>query len=187
MMTTTIIGFFCTIVVAAMDDSVSEFIVHTCRLIPKSNTNILDSLHLQVVLPFAHHGIACGSSAEFFIQPIHSCIGDMDLFTRKARAFAFTDKKPEFPYEIRHNADIIDCFLIEPYPDYPSFVRLRRLGQLRYNWDRRIFELVQIGVQEVVITEEIYQNERNEGSLKVGPARKSIINELLSFDNVTAI
>src|SRR6218665_2935050 len=173
-----------------MDDSVSEFIVRTCLLISKSNISVFDSLHLQVILPFKHHQFACGSSAEFFIQPYRSCIGDLDLFEIKTRALAFTDKKPELPYEVRHNAGIIDCFFMEPYPDYPSFVRLRRLGQLRYNWDRKMFEFVQIGVQEVVITEEIYESERYEsdkGSLKVGPARKTIFNGLLSFDNVTAI
>src|SRR6218665_1977596 len=192
MMTTTITLFVCSILVAAMDDSVSEFIVHTCRLIPKSNTNIFDSLHLQVVLPFAHHGIACGSSAEFFIQPIRSCIGDMDLFTIKTRALAFTDKKPELPYEIHHNADIIDCFSMEPYLDYPSFVRLRSLGKLRYKWERRIFEFAKTDVQEVAIAATIYESERDEddqGRFKVGPARKWIDSESGSFsiDSVLAI
>src|SRR6218665_815215 len=99
-MTPTWIRFVCSAVVAAMDDSVSEFIVHTCRLIPKSNTNIFDSLHLQVILPFEHHGIACGSSAEFFIKPYRSCIGDIDFFEIKKHVLVFTDKKPEFPYEV---------------------------------------------------------------------------------------
>src|SRR6218665_4008335 len=183
-MTPTWIRFVCSALVAAMDDSVSEFIVHTCRLIPKSNTNIFDSLYLQVALPFEHHGIACGSSAEFFIQPIRSCIGDMDLFTIKTHAFAFTDKKPEFPYEIRHNADIIDCFSMEPYLDYPSFVRLRSLGKLRYKWERRIFEFEQTDVQEVAITTTLYESERDkkdQKTLKVGPARKLIGSELDSF------
>src|SRR6218665_2497959 len=192
MMTTTIIGFGCSILVAAMDDSVSEFIVHTCRLIPKSNTNIFDFLHLQVVLPFEHHGIACGSSAEFFIQPYRSCIGDVDLFEIKTRALAFTDKKPEFPYQVRHNADIIDCFLMEPYLDYPSFVRLRRLGQLRYNWDHKIFEFAQSDVQEVAIAATIYESEEDkndQGRIKVGPARKWIDSgsDSFSVDYVVAI
>src|SRR6218665_3627652 len=161
MMTTTNIGFFCSILVAAMDDSVSEFIVRTCRLIPKSNTNVFDYLHLQVSIPCEHHRIACGSTAEFFIQPIRSCIGDVDLFDIKAHVIAFTDMKPEFPYEVRHNADIIDCFLMEPYLDYPSFVRLRLLGQLRYKCDRKIFEFSHSDFQEVIIRAKLYKCERN--------------------------
>src|SRR6218665_921986 len=160
-----------------MDDSVSEFIVRTCLLIPKSSINVFDSLHLQLIVPFEDNDFACGSSAEFFIQQIRSCIGDVDFFEIKTHALAFTDMKPEFPYEIRHNADIIDCFLMEPYLDYPSFVRLRRLGQLRYKWDRKIFEFAKSDVKEVVITEEIYERERHktdQGSFKVGPARKWI-------------
>src|SRR6218665_2497512 len=135
-----------------MDDSVSEFIVRTCLLLPKSSINVFDSLHLQVSVPFEDNDFACGSSAEFFIQPIRSCLGDIDFLEIKTHALAFTDKKPEFPYEVRHNAGIIDCFLMEPYLDYPSFVRLRLLGQLRYKWDRKIFEFEQIEVQEVAVT-----------------------------------
>src|SRR6218665_195562 len=173
-----------------MDDIVSEFIVRTCLLIPKSNTSVFDSLHLQVFVPFEHHGIACGSSAEFFIQPIRACIGDVDLFKIKTHSLAFTGEKPEFPYEVRHNADIIDCFMMEPYIDYPSFVRLRPLGQLRYKWDRKIFEFVQVDVQEVAITDKLYESERDknyEGWFKVGPARKIRYSESLSFDSVVAI
>src|SRR6218665_1449344 len=171
-----------------MDDSVSEFIVRTCRLIPKSNTNVFDSLHLQVAVPLEHYQITCGSSAELFVQPIRSCIGDADVFRIKTCALAFTDKKPEFPYEVRHNAEIIDCFLIEPYPDYPSFVRLRRLGQLRYNWDSKIFEFDQSDVQAVAITTTLYESERDkndQGWFKVGPAFKRIGS--FSTDRVVAI
>ena len=163
-----------------MDDSVSEFIVRTCLLMPKSNISIFDSLHLQVMLPLEIHQIACGSSAEFFIQPIRSCIGDIDLFNIKTYTLAFTDRKPEFPYEVRHNANVIDCFLMEPYLDYPSFVRLRPLGQLRSKWDHEIFNFAKIDVQEVAIAATIYESEEDkndQGRFKVGPARKWIGSE----------
>jgi len=171
---------------------VSEFIVRTCRLIPKSNNNVFDSLHLQVIVPSEHHEVVCGSSAEFLIRPIRSCIGDVDVFEIKTHALAFTDKKPELPYEVRHNADIIDCFLMEPYLNYPSFVRLRPLGQLRYKWGRKIFEFAQIDVKEVVITAKLYEIKRDrndQGLVKAGPALKRSFTETGSFstDQVVAI
>src|SRR6218665_1766646 len=165
-----------------MDDSVSEFIVRTCLLIPKSSINVFDSLHLQVMVPFEDHDFACGSSSEFFIQPIRPGIDNIDFFEIKTFILAFTDKKPEFPYEVRHNADTIDCFLMEPYL-YPSFVRLRPLGQLIYKWDRKIFEFAQIDIKEVAVTAKIYESKRKnyQESFKIGPARKYMNSKLGTF------
>src|SRR6218665_1212458 len=176
-----------------MDDSVSEFIVRTCRLIPKSNTNVFDSLHLQVAVPLEHYQITCGSSAELFVQPIRSCIGDADVFRIKTKLLAFTDKKPEFPYEVRHNAEIIDCFLIEPYLDYPSFVRLRSLGKLRFKWESRNFEFAQIDVQAVATSENLFESERDKKDkndklwFKTGPARKITSSKSGSFSSLDIV
>ena len=119
--------------------------------------------------------ILCGSCAEFFIQPLHSCIDDVDFFKMTSHSLAFTDEKPVLPYDVRHIADTIDCFLIEPYLDYPAFVRLRLLGQMRYNWERKTFEFIQANVQRIITTtemDEIDTDDNDEEWCKVGPASR---------------
>src|SRR6218665_3416346 len=41
---------------------------------------------------------------------------------------------------MRRIADKVCCYSIEPYDDYPSFVRRRHFGHLRYDWSRRVFD-----------------------------------------------
>ena|SRR6218665_3011261 len=65
-------------VVAVMDDSVSVFIAGTCRIIQKLEADVFQSIHSQSTTSGERYKIVCGSSAEFFIQPLHSCIDDID-------------------------------------------------------------------------------------------------------------
>src|SRR5688572_12429528 len=126
-----------------MDDHVSEFIVRTCRMFPKTPTNIFETMHLQASVSRLGYTILCGSCVEFFIQPLHRYIDDFDCFKMSSILLAFTDEKPVLPYDVRHSANAIDCFLMEPYLHYPAFVRLRLLGEMSYNWDRKTFEFIQ--------------------------------------------
>jgi len=82
--------------VVEMEDSVSAFIVGTCRTIPKTNTDVVQSIHLksQNFGELGLHRIVCGSTAEFFIQPLHSCIGDIDMLELKSCYLVFTDENP---------------------------------------------------------------------------------------------
>src|SRR6218665_1528935 len=99
---------------AAMDDSVSEFIVGTCRMLPKSSSNVSESMQFRNLIQMEKYFIVSGSCAEFFIQPLHSSIGDVDFLQMKPHSLAFTGEEPVLPYDLRHNSQPTDCMLMEP-------------------------------------------------------------------------
>src|SRR6218665_67337 len=125
---------------------VSEFITSTCQVLPKSCAVASDLLHapvssfsslnLEIFTYFWH----CGSSAEFHIRPLNSCIADTDDFYSNANQMVFTKYFPVLPDYVHYLADSLQCFKIEPYLNYPGFVQLRRLGEMIYNWNYKKFE-----------------------------------------------
>src|SRR6218665_3415151 len=161
-----------------------EFIFGTCRTVSKSNINVFDSIHSQAVVPLDQYTMFCGSCAEFFIQPFRSCVDDVDCFLIKPETLAFTDENIVMPYEFRHISHPIDCFLMEPYVVYPAFVRLRFLGQMRYNRESRTFEFIQKIETNILATTEIIEiiaNENDESWCRVGPARK--LSEMIALSD----
>ena len=87
-----------------------------------------------------HHHFLCGSSVEFYVEPINSCIDDTDTLISNVHEMAFTEDIPVLPDDVSGFLDTIDCSQITPYPDYPGFVKLRCLGKMRYNWHCKKFE-----------------------------------------------
>src|SRR6218665_3325443 len=176
-----------------MEDVVSKFIVGTCRVLPKFNTNVFDSMNSYYDKQCLSYSIRCGSCSEFFIQPLQPCFGDFDYFEIKYNLLAFTEEKPVVPYDLRHTADKIYCLLMEPYLDYPGFVRLRHLGLMCYNWESKAFEYyVQPDVQRFLITTEMEEADFDDhyGTwYQVGPAIKCRFFETASIttDRVAAI
>src|SRR6218665_3691632 len=149
-----------------MEDVVSEFIVATCRMFRKFDTNIFDSMTTLHDKGSTYYCIVCGSCAEFFIQPIQPCLGDVDVFQVHHNLLAFTNEKPVLPYVLRHTANAINCLLMEPYPNYPGFIRLRHLGLMVYNWESKAFEFIQSDVQRILhLTEmDIDASDTNDGN-----------------------
>src|SRR6218665_2002784 len=118
---------------ASMDDSASAFIVGTCRTLPKSNIKVYKAVDFR----YYWHYIMCGSCAEFYIQPLQPCFGDVDYLEVVSNSLVFTDEKPFLPFDFPHIAHPIVCLLMEPYHDYPNFVRFQILGQMSYDWERK--------------------------------------------------
>ena len=58
----------------------------------------------------------------------------MDTLLWKVNALAFIEDFPVLPNDVSRLDDTIKCLKIEPYRDYPGFVRLRVFGKLNYNW-----------------------------------------------------
>src|SRR6218665_1304175 len=169
---------------SAMDDVVSEFVVGTNRMFRKFNTNVFESIHTK---ESNYYCIVCGSCAEFFIQPIQPCLGDVDIFLVNHSLLAFTNEKPALPYDLRHTANAIDCLLMEPYPNYPGFIRLRHLGLMFYNWESKAFEFIQSDVQRILIAtakevphvDHIATNDAF--CIKVGPATRACFSDNISI------
>ena len=161
---------------SAMDDVVSKFIVGTCRVFSKFNTSVFDSMYSIPGETSTLYCMICGSCAEFFIQPIQPCFGDVDVFQVNHKLLAFTNEKPALPYDIRHIANAIDCLLMEPYLNYPGFIRLRHLGLMSYNWESKTFKFIQSDVQRILNATEMDIDDsstKEEGWIKVGPAIKT--------------
>ena len=104
---------------------------------------IPSNFHIWSPPNVVQHHFQCGSSAEFYIKPMNSCIDDVDFMISNADELAFTDDIPVLPDDIRGYLDNIKCSQIMPYPDYPGFVELRHLGNMRYNWNCKQFEFHQ--------------------------------------------
>jgi len=173
---------------------VSEFIVGTCRMFRKFNTNAFESMHSIHYNGSSYYFIVilCGSCAEFFIHPIQPCLGDFDILHVKHSLLAFTNEKPVLPYDLRHTAHAIDCLLMEPYLAYPGFIRLRHLGLMSYNWESKAFEFIQSDVQRILKATDIEGDgiSTNNGKwIKVGPAARTCFSDKISitFDCVVSI
>ena len=176
----------------AMEDIVSEFIIGTFLTFPKVNTNVFDSMHSAYDTKSGSYFVMCGSCAEFFIQPPQKCFGDIDFFAIDGTSLAFVDANPELPYDLRFIAEDIYCLLMEPYLDYPGFVRLRYFGIIRYDWERKAFEFIQCNAHRFLETEteEVKGVANNVQWHKVGPATRLsyfILNAVTTNDVVISI
>src|SRR6218665_1364952 len=121
----------------------SDFIVGTCQILPESCYGVPERISIHVAdtqrLPVAY-SLHCGSSAEFYIRPLHSCIDDTDALDCKVDHLAFAEDVPELPNDVSHLGDKIYCYKIVPYAGYPGFVRLGDMGTMNYNWKHKTYE-----------------------------------------------
>src|SRR6218665_1988547 len=116
---------------------VSDFIIRTCQLLPRWRPHASDHMHnltLNDSHPPNQYGIVCGSTAEFFIRPLNTCIGDFDCLVCNTDHLAFSGDFPVLPNDISGLADTINCYEIKSYDEFPGFVRLRPSGEMKYNW-----------------------------------------------------
>src|SRR6218665_3691542 len=153
-----------------MDDSVSAFIVGTCRTLRKSNTKIYKSVSFKVSENTEVHYIECGSCAELFIQPLQSCFGDVDYLMVTSYFLVFIDEKGVLPYDFRHIAHPKDCLLIEPYHDYPNFVRFRFFGQMSYDWEQKTLKFVHANTRKFLNYDLDEYHTGLASFIRVGPA-----------------
>src|SRR6218665_1084098 len=124
------------------EEIASWFITSTCQLIPKKDI-VSDRMHRLCrssrTVPVLYL-IHCGSTAEFYIRPLYTCVGDVDELTAEANQLGFNDDVPVLPADFSGLMDTIECYQIESYQGYPGFVRLRRLGETNYDWKYKQYE-----------------------------------------------
>ena len=125
----------------ADEEWASAFIVSTCQLLPKSSFKVVsDHIRDLIETPCPAnkaYRILCGSSAEFYIRPLYTCIDDSDYLQPNADELAFSGNIPVLPNDVGGLADSIQCFKLEPYKRDPSFVQLLFVGKLKYNWKHK--------------------------------------------------
>src|SRR6218665_1809696 len=135
------------------EESASAFIVSTCQLLPKSSFTIVTD-HVQDLNPSncpetKVYQISCGSSAEFYIRPLYTCIDDGDFLQSNAHTLAFSGNIPVLPNDVSGLADSIECFKIESYKRDPSFVQLLFVGKMKYNWKHKKYEFNQTALPKI--------------------------------------
>src|SRR5688572_18615204 len=111
-------------------DGVSAFIVGTISIYPKLYSNVFHSMQFHIMSPNQepYYHFVCGSSMEFYVEPIHLCIEDTDILMCNAGEMAFTEDVPVLPDDVSGFVDTINCSRILPDPHYPGFMKLQHLG-----------------------------------------------------------
>src|SRR5688572_7246663 len=87
-----------------MEEIASEVIVGICQLLPKS----YDLTHIHVATTCQvpkRYGLFCGSSAEFYIRPLHPLIDDLDSLSWPANRLAFVEHFPMLPHDVSRFRD----------------------------------------------------------------------------------
>src|SRR6218665_3369100 len=120
------------------EELASAFITSTCQLIAKSPPRYFHYMRTcnLMAAPTTRYKITCmcGSQAEFYIRPLISCIDDIDYLVTRADYLVFSGEFSVLPSDFSDLAETIIFFVIEPYHRYPGFVRLRKFGDMNYNW-----------------------------------------------------
>src|SRR6218665_1572342 len=125
------------------EELASAFIVSTCELIPKPSPVLVDHMHNlipSICYEPKEYSIECGSSAEFYVRPLITCIDDKDNLIARTDELAFSGEFPVLPNDWSGLAETIRCYKIEPYYKHPGFVRLRILGEMNYNLNNNKYE-----------------------------------------------
>src|SRR6218665_1937236 len=98
------------------EEMASAFIISTCQLIPKSVSIVSDHMHdrrrFSEDVPTSFF-IYCGSAAEFFIYPLNSCVGDVDVLSCDADMLAVSVDLPVVLTDLSCLFDTIEC--MQPY------------------------------------------------------------------------
>src|SRR5688572_29190703 len=129
--------------VKSIEEKASMFIVSTCQLLSKSLSAVSDCMHDLVGSPSPapkEYSILCGSTEEFYILPLNTCIDDYEALLCNTNQLATTGDFPVLPNDLSGLSDRIMFFKIEPYHRYPGFVRLQKLGEMNYNWKCKKYE-----------------------------------------------
>src|SRR6218665_2290759 len=142
------------------EQAVSEFIVSTCQVLPKSCYVASDLLYTPVQslrFGLSYYYWPCGSGAEFHIRPLNSCVDDIDELFSNPNMMVFTEDFPVLPDYAHYLAaiDSFQCLKIEPHLKYPGFVRLRYFGEMNYNWNYKKYEFSPVHLPHTCISIEM--------------------------------
>ena len=114
---------------------ISEIIVSCCLVNPNGYEIY------ETTLPHAFRELCmkgrrsihtCGSCAEFYIDPIVSCVGDIDLmFSLEGLIAVFDDSTVDFIVDVDETTDV---WLLEASECPKGYVCLRKIGETIFNW-----------------------------------------------------
>ena len=161
------------VVVVVVDDDdeskiVTKFLLNTCRLLQPSIHHVNAAAGCGVLATSVLHssndyvlGRTCvddevhaiplitGSSAEFYIQPMLSCVGDVDIMGHRSDMLAIPDGYPpptELPAEF--NSRVKVCEIIDS--GYPGYVYLLSSYLLTEDSDTGKYNAVQYDDRQYV-------------------------------------
>jgi len=155
-------------VVVVDDDNeskiVTKFLLNTCRLLQPSIGRVKAAASVSIIARKAMvaryspgdevHRIPMitGSSAEFYIQPMLSCVGDVDIMVHDSDQLAIPDGYPpptELPAEFHSRVSI--CEIIDS--EYPGYVYLMLSYLLTEDSDTGKYNAITYDKSQYVVTD----------------------------------
>src|SRR6218665_2125909 len=127
-------------------ETASEIIFSSCQMLPKSFSPVSDLMNNLLLTDILSYSIFCGSTAEIYIKPLNTCIGDTDFLVSSADELAFSGDFPTLPSDVSGLPDIVKCYKIESYQRYPGFVRLLFSTEMAYNWKSKRYNFGRQGL-----------------------------------------
>ena len=135
-----------------MENIVSNFLVSTCRVHKKFDATkqcaLISFDDVHSFGPFDTRTVS-GSRAEFYIQPVNSCINDLDIMLT-VNPFLALDPSCKIVDIAGDLYDRIICYKHESYEQNKSFVRLRDPIVGVYDWSLEEYRFERLHVPEDV-------------------------------------
>ena len=176
------------------DDSktVSRFFVNTCRLLQPSIHHVMATIRPTQTLKDVLQDdedylipLTTGSAAEFYIQPMLSCVGDVDIMDHYRGILAIPAGHPpptQLPAEFRSRVEINEIIDSE----YPGYVYLVRTYLLIENTDDDKYDAVPYNWLEYLSYRyEMAPNREQHGPAITESAMSGQV--VMSFDDVNCV
>ena len=120
-----------------MEQLISDFLWNTCYVNPKSNIHRINALLYCIYATsrrvndgdYNEIATSSGSTSEFYIEPMLSCVNDYDVMHHRTDCLAVPagHQVPRcLPAEFHRHVDVLE--LIET--EFPCYVFLKQVGEL---------------------------------------------------------
>jgi hypothetical protein len=126
-----------------MDQIVSDFVAQTTLTNMKPNINKFEVALQEAV----HEGTTvAGSISEFYIEPMLPCVGDVDLTLPDQDNIA-VQMCPNIKVPPTYDP-VVTVFAIFD-TEYPAYVKLLKIGEVRKKSDRHNYTFISAGVADM--------------------------------------
>ena len=175
---------------------VTKFLLNTCRLLQPTIHHVYAAVFCAFAVtehPFDDDEVdltplTTGSVAEFYIQPMLSFVGDVDVMSHRSDELAIPDGYPppsRLPAEFHSRVKVYEIIDSE----YPGYVYLVRSYLLTENTDDDKYDAVQFTTRRYVLYNTFKRVHDSDLTIEIhGPASTARYTQLnITFDNVHCV